>query len=110
MKTLVISDTHLDTTFDEKKYAFLRSIIERADRVILNGDFWEGITISFDDFIKSEWKSLFPLLKQKQTIYLYGNHDRKEYNDERVQLFSAAQGDSHILKEENTTYHIQHGH
>ena len=64
MKILVFSDTHLSSTFEEKKFNLLKEIISRADRVIINGDFWEGYLISFKEFLDSRWKELFPLLKK----------------------------------------------
>jgi predicted MPP superfamily phosphohydrolase len=88
MQTLIFSDTHLTKGFNRKKYEFLREIIEPVDRVIINGDFWDGYLTSFDKFVNSEWQKLFPLLKEKQTIYLYGNHDKTKWCDSRVNLFS----------------------
>lgn len=109
MKILVISDTHLDSRFNPRKFEFLRRIITNADRVIINGDFWEGYETSFDKFVKSPWKALFPLLKQRKTVYLYGNHDKKEYSDKRVNLFSVKQGYKYKLKSGKNTFYFEHG-
>lgn len=109
MRTLVFSDTHLSDRFEEGKYAFLKKLIEQYDRVIINGDFWDGHLVTFDTFINSPWKGLFPLLKSKGTIYVYGNHDRREFSDERVNLFSASQHITYELKEKGRTYVFEHG-
>ena len=91
MKILVISDVHLDNAFEKPKYRFLKKIIRRADRVIINGDFWDGYLVKFQQFIQSPWKSLFPLLKSKKTIYIYCNHDKKILSDKHTALFSDIQ-------------------
>ena len=73
-------------------------MISSADRVIINGDFWDSYVTSFDKFVKSKWRALFPLLKEKNTHYNYGNHDLKKNCDERVNLFSVTQSESLTLK------------
>jgi len=67
----VISDTHLTNKFNENKFNKLRSIIESSDKIVLNGDFWDGYATDFEDFYNSKWSALFPLLKSKKTIYLF---------------------------------------
>lgn len=110
MKILVFSDTHLTAVFDEKKYNFLKKIIQEADQVIINGDFWDGFLTSFDKFINSPWKQLFPLLKEKQAVYIYGNHDHAKYADGRVNLFSVFQTQQYAFSTKNSTYLLEHGH
>lgn len=110
MKTLIISDTHLHTTFRVKKYKFLVEVISKADRVILNGDFWDSYYTDFDGFLKSKWKGLFPFLKERDTVYLYGNHDLDTDVDERTNLFSNFQGYEYQLIWGEKTLQIQHGH
>ena len=110
MKTLIVSDIHLTHIFDEKKFLFLENLFSSFEKIILNGDFWDGYSTTFDRFISSRWNALFPLLKKKGAIYLYGNHDQKYFNDERMSLFSIEQKDSHILEIDSTIYHIEHGH
>jgi len=110
MKTLIFSDTHLTHKFNHKLYTFLKKIISTADQVIINGDFWDGQTTTFDKFITSEWKILFPLLKSKKTIYIFGNHDRKKYSDDRVNLFSDLQTENYQLQTKNYKLYIEHGH
>jgi len=79
MKILVISDLHLTTRFDEKKCEFLEKLINRADKVIINGDFWEAYDLKINSFISSKWNKLFKYLKKNNSIYLFGNHDKKTY-------------------------------
>jgi predicted phosphodiesterase len=110
MKILIFSDTHLTDKPDPKRMAFLKKIINKTDRVIINGDFWDGMFIGFDQFLASPWQELFPLLKKKNTIYIYGNHDKKERCDERVSLFSNHQAENHLLLLKDKTLLITHGH
>lgn len=109
MTILVFSDTHLTNRFNKKKFLFLSRIINKADKVIINGDFWDGHLTTFDHFITSKWIYLFKLLKKKKAIYIYGNHDRKEYSDHRVSSFSAIQASSYSLKFNNHRYYFEHG-
>lgn len=109
MKTLLFSDTHLLATFYEGKYKFLKKIIQNSDRVVIVGDFWEGKLISFDDFVNSDWNKLFPLLKQKHTVYVYGNHDKEKYCDKRVKLFSDKQTTKYSLKQGDMLFKVKHG-
>lgn len=110
MKTLIVSDVHLYHVFDEKKFLFLKELFSSADRIILNGDFWDAYRTTFDAFVSSPWKELFPILRRKNTVYIYGNHDRKPYSDKRVSLFSATQKDNYLLAVGKQVYHIEHGH
>lgn len=110
MKTVVLSDTHLSKKFYQKKFDYLQSVIEGADKIIVAGDFWDGFKISFDDFISSRWRALFPLLLEKQAVYIYGNHDRPEWCDERVGLFSVEQGMDAVFDVNGRSYYVAHGH
>lgn len=110
MKTLIISDIHLTHIFDEKKFLFLKKLFSSVDQIILNGDFWDGYITTFDAFVSSPWKKLFPLLREKNAIYIYGNHDQRQFSDKRIFLFSAVQKDNHLLTLNNQAYHIEHGH
>ena len=109
MTILVFSDTHLCLPFDQKKFNYLKKIINSADRVIINGDFFDGYMISFVDFIKSPWNQLFPFLKSKKTVYIYGNHDKKTFSNKQVDLFSDIQVDRYKLKTKNKVYIFEHG-
>lgn len=110
MRILIFSDTHLSNVFEEKKYRFLKHIISSSDRVIINGDFWEGFSVEFSQFIHSSWKELFPLLKKKKTIYIIGNHDKKDWIDQRYSLFASQQTDRYILTPNGKTFIVEHGH
>ncbi len=110
MNILVFSDTHLGSLFEEKKFNFLSALIDQVDRVIINGDFWEGYGTSFDRFVNSPWKQLFPKLKAKQAIYIFGNHDRQILSDKRTALFSKIQTDRFALKPNGTRFIFEHGH
>lgn len=110
MTTVVFSDTHLTDHFDAAKCAFLQKIITPADRVIINGDFWEGYETTFDRFVQSDWRKLFPLLKEKNAIYHLGNHDKSQWVDGRVNLFSVAQPRFTRIPYKGNILHIEHGH
>jgi len=108
---LVISDTHLTHRwFNPRKYRRLANLISSAGRVLINGDWWDGHRCTFDQFLRSPWRGLFPLLKSKGTIYLYGNHDPEELGDERASRFSIRQADSIDLKIGTWDLHFEHGH
>ncbi|MFI5240838.1 MAG: metallophosphoesterase [Microgenomates group bacterium] len=109
MRILVFSDTHLTDNFEEKRYKFLKKIIENSDQVIINGDFWDGYVTDFDKFTKSEWSNLFSLLKSKKTTYLFGNHDKPEFSDRRTSLFSTEQQQSVSIKTRVDNLIIEHG-
>lgn len=109
MKILVFSDSHLKIPFEEKKYQFLESLIQPIDHVIINGDFWDGYFITFDQFVNSPWQGLFPLLKSKNTVYIYGNHDRAAFADNRVNEFSDVQTMRHQLENGDKTFIFEHG-
>ena len=111
MKVLIFSDTHLTSCFEKKKFQYLQRIISSADRVIINGDLWDGFLISFQDFYQSEWKKLFPLLKQKDTIYLFGNHDEQHLNNLKLLgEFSQKTAQTYSFQDSGIQYIIEHGH
>lgn len=109
-KVLLISDLHLSVNFRPKKYKYLENLFNSADRIILNGDFWTAYYNTFDEFLKTKWSGLFPILKSKKTAYIFGNHDRKEWVDKRVSLFSDWQGDEYKTEINGVKYSIVHGH
>lgn len=110
MRYLVFSDSHLTDRFEPKKSRVLNDALKDADRVIINGDFWEGFSTTFDAFINSPWKDhLFPILKKKKSIYIFGNHDKKDYADERMNLFSDKQVTHFDLKSGSEEFHFEHG-
>lgn len=110
MKTVIISDTHLTAKFNKNQFEYIKNAIGDADKVIINGDLWDGYEISFDRFVKSKWSKLFPLLKSKNTHYIFGNHDKEAWCDERVELFSVSTGYEAIVDMSgNRQVHISHG-
>ena len=52
-KILIFSDSHLSPRFNQAYFNKLANLIEQADQVIINGDFWEGYFYSFDEFLNS---------------------------------------------------------
>lgn len=109
MATLVFADTHLSDRFEPELFAALKPLIERADTVIILGDLWDWYKCSFDAFCSSEWALLFPLLNSKKTYYIFGNHDRHAFCDERVKLFSQWQGESLSVELDGVSLQIEHG-
>jgi len=106
---LIFSDTHFTKKVDKKRLEYLKKLISSVDRVIIDGDLWDGLFITFDDFINSGWNELFPLLKQKKAIYIYGNHDKKEFSDDRVNMFSSTQCLNYKLNINGNDYYFSHG-
>lgn len=109
MKYLIFSDSHLSDSFDNNKFKFLKNIINNSDRVIINGDFWEGYDFTIEEFINSKWNNLFKLLIAKKAIYLYGNHDKKEYSNDKAHAFSVKQTKKYTLKLGKYTFYLEHG-
>ncbi len=109
VKTLIFSDTHFSQKIDQARLQKLANLIEEADQVIINGDFFDSYLISFSDFLETGWKELFKLLQPK-TIYIHGNHDPSHKTDQRTMLFSQQQLDDFDLKEGKYKLHIEHGH
>lgn len=109
MSIFVFSDSHLTVKFSQKKFDKLASLINNSDLVIIDGDFWEGLIVTFDEFLNSEWKKLFPLLKAKNAIYIYGNHDHRGLSDNRVYQFCDEAVHDYELKTPKHTYFFTHG-
>jgi len=110
MAILVLSDLHLFLPVNQKKLFYIENLVKRFDRVIINGDFFDGYMVDFQSFLSSDWKKLFPLLKKKRTIYIYGNHDKRNYSDSRVSLFSDIQAERYKLKAWGKVFVFEHGH
>ena len=110
MKTLLFSDTHLSHNFDRDLFDYIVKLVKSADQVIINGDFWDAYMLSFDEFCNSKWKALFPLLKQKHAIYIFGNHDKKEFMDDKYSLFSEQQFESYQFQSGDKLFIVSHGH
>ena len=109
MHILIISDTHFDPWYEPAKAQFLKRLIRAADQVVINGDFWDSFLWSFDEFLNSRWSELFPLLKAKNTIYIYGNHDAEHLSDSRAKLFSVQQLPEWQIEIGETLYTVRHG-
>ncbi len=109
MKTLIFSDTHLSRVFDPLQFNYLKRIISAADLVIINGDFWDRSQGTFDQFMNSRWQPLFPLLKSRLAIYVFGNHDKRKWTDTRVNEFSVLQCQSIRIQNEVNQLLVMHG-
>lgn len=109
-KVVIFSDTHLSHRSDPAQLKFIERAIGPADRVIINGDFWDYGETTFGEFVNSSWKQLFPLLKKRKAIYLYGNHDLEKACDQRVELFSVKQGDHCLIETTKQQLLVRHGH
>lgn len=109
MKVLILSDLHLTNKFDEKKYNYLKNLINKYEDIIINGDFWSVYSVTFNEFIESEWNKLFSLLKNKNTTYIYGNHDKREWMNEKIELFCNTHGHKHRIETKSKKYLVEHG-
>ncbi len=110
MKILIISDIHI-TKFELKKLKLLQEIIEKHDKVIINGDLWDSWHITAEEFINSKYKKLFPLLLEKETVYIFGNHDPEStITSRQISKFAVEYGNSYEFKLGETLYHLEHGH
>lgn len=110
MKYLIISDFHLTKKFDSRRYTQMKALFESVDKIILNGDLWESWANDFSDFINSNWSDLFELMKEKDTVYIYGNHDWLEDSDDRVNLFSVEQTHEFRFNSGEKSFVVRHGH
>lgn len=111
MRYTIISDLHLTNKFDNTKLKAIKNIIEDTDQIIINGDFWDGYFIKFDQFYSSEWSKLFPLLKAKKCYYVFGNHDCEDKNNlNKIRTFCDGYGNQLDIEINKVKYHIEHGH
>jgi len=109
-KILIFSDTHISRRFSQKKFELLENIISDVDQVIINGDLWDDTKTTFDDFVNSPWSKLFPLLKNKNAIYIHGNHDMQHKSDNRVKLFCNKVVVEHEIKLSDKIIKVRDGH
>ena len=107
--TLVVSDLHLTPEFNKRKFDYLRRLFQKADRLIVNGDLWSYFYCDFADFLASGWRKLFPIMLEKECVYVHGNHDRKRWCDENTRLFSIATYDRYSFEQNGKTFNVQHG-
>lgn len=109
MRTVVFSDTHFTNRFNQVQCDYIVKLVESVDKVIINGDFWDGYLTSFDAFLEA-WQPLLAALAQKDTIYILGNHDSTNFTDERARQFAQVVDDEYALVIGKRTYHVTHGH
>ncbi|PKN02424.1 hypothetical protein CVU76_00035 [Candidatus Dojkabacteria bacterium HGW-Dojkabacteria-1] len=107
---LIVSDIHLGRVFNEKKFHYLCKLFSSFERIVINGDFWCYYSFNFDSFLNSEWKGLFPILKSRNTTYIYGNHDLDTWMDTRVYTFCNLLDEKLFLEMGSKRYLIEHGH
>lgn len=110
MRTVVISDTHLSHRFDAAKNRLLIQITSSADRVIINGDFWDMFMCSEDAFLNSRWERLFNILAEKDVVYLYGNHDPQKTSTRVTERIASSAGAQFTLEVGGRKIFIEHGH
>jgi predicted phosphodiesterase len=110
MKVLVISDLHLGNgdnfgTFGWNETEFLE-ILEhirttfRVKQIVLNGDIFELFKYKFEKVEKNN-QAIFDYFRQKNTIYIKGNHDS---------LCEFGQKSHTIKSKSGKSIHIEHGH
>ena len=81
-RTVTTTDVHatpwVETDFDRFKIRLLQKILEPAENIILGGDFLHRLWY-IDQLIDSGFgRTIFPILRARNTIYVAGNHDWKE--------------------------------
>ncbi|MFT7328066.1 MAG: putative phosphodiesterase [Crocinitomicaceae bacterium] len=108
--TIILSDLHIGDNIHFKRLAAFLEIFENFDRIILNGDFLDDLW-SYDKTVTSEWSSLFDLLKRKEVIYLFGNHDRdtpelRAATSDFIDVYA----DTYNIPVGNLELVIKHGH
>lgn len=108
--TIIISDIHCTKVFDQKKCDYILKLLDRCERVIFNGDMWSYYIQSFDTFVESKWSQLFPAFKAKNCIYIHGNHDRKNWCNYKVRLFSVYNTNEYVHQQDSLSFYITHGH
>ena len=109
MRLIAFSDLHLTAEFNEAQANWIKEGIQAADQILIDGDFWDGYLLEYEDFIQSAWQVLFPLFKSKKTIYLRGNHDGLPA-EAAFDAFAEEWGESYELSLKNTTFFFIHGH
>jgi len=108
-KVVVFSDSHITHHFNKKKNKLLHEIIASADIIIINGDFWDGYVSTAQQILASPWSALLDKLKEKQTFYLCGNHDKYRDSQPIADRCANEFGEELLLQVGTTTYHIKHG-
>jgi predicted phosphodiesterase len=110
MKFLVFSDSHLSTQYDAKFLNWVKYWSKKVDKIIICGDLGDSYFCTLEEFVNSQWKEeLFPILKSKDTIYIYGNHDRKQIDDEKAEAFCNIKAEKYKIKIGERTFQFEHG-
>lgn len=109
MKYLIFSDSHITEKFDEPKFNFIKEMIKTADKVVISGDFYDGILTEIDKVLNSKWKILCKLLKKKRAIFIPGNHDPLTQSG-LEQNFCDKITDRYEFKSGGKKFIIEHGH
>lgn len=110
MKILVVSDLHIDThdesgifKWNETKLIMQMEYIRdlySIDKVIFNGDIFELYKYSFDEIRKAN-PNLIEYLKNKDFVFIKGNHDLiSDFGKEYFQ----------IINSHGQSIYIEHGH
>lgn len=110
MEFLILSDIHFRKKFEEKKMNFLINLIKEYENIIINGDLYEAVYIKPKAILNGRYKPLWELLKQKNTVYIYGNHDPQHKSEKVAKYISKKQYDYLKIKLGDNCYHIEHGH
>lgn len=108
-KVVIISDLHLGKKPNAVKLSQITKAVASCDKLIINGDLWEGFAYTMEEFLGFDWKSLFPLFKSKEAVYLYGNHDRDYRNNPQTSQFSVMAANQYEFVQNDTVFHVRHG-
>ena len=107
---LVFSDTHLTHRPDPRKLGFLLEILRQADTVAINGDFWDSCLTDIERFVGAPaWQPLFQTLKEKEAVYLYGNHDPADACQGGENAFSSSQRSIYRFTQAGRQFQLEHG-
>ncbi|PIW37443.1 MAG: hypothetical protein COW24_00110 [Candidatus Kerfeldbacteria bacterium CG15_BIG_FIL_POST_REV_8_21_14_020_45_12] len=109
-KVLIISDLHLTQHFDQKKYDLLYKLVSECDQLVINGDLWTYYSCVVDSFLGSRWAELFPLFREKNCLYILGNHDRARWTGNKLNSLCLWKGNKAVLRFNKVTLKIEHGH
>ncbi len=109
MRTLIFSDTHLTDHFDQLQCDYIVKLVKSVDKVIINGDFWDGYLTTFDKFLVA-WEPLLHVLAKHDVLYILGNHDNAVLTDERAKKFATVLDGQYTFAAGSTSYRVAHGH
>lgn len=108
MSTLVISDLHLSSHFEQAKFEYLNGLIGRYSKVIINGDLWSIYSDTWEDFQESKWIDLILNLTKKDYSYIVGNHDPFFMQSESCHLYSKIQNEI-TIENQKQSFFVTHG-